>query len=84
MPTAIYVQDRSELEDIRHDERVQELMDEADAAEEANHQQILDREHQLCDALDECVSKGVSRESLKTLAMETGACTWAMRKSLKE
>ena len=42
-----------------------------------------EREQRLYDALNECVSKGVSKESLKVLAFETGARTWALTESLK-
>jgi hypothetical protein len=60
-----------------------DLYDRADDDEAYQHQIELEREHQLMDALDEAVAKGVSKESLRVLAMECGACTWAMRASLK-
>jgi hypothetical protein len=43
----------------------------------------IEREDKLHDALSECVAKGVSREAMKTLAMETGARGWASQESLK-
>ena len=59
------------------------VFDLADDQERAQAEITHQREEELCDALDECVSKGVSRESLRTLARETGMCSWAMRESLK-
>ena len=47
--------------------------DRDNAAEAAAHQDQLERERALCDALDEAFSKGVSTAALKTLAFETGA-----------
>ncbi|HEU4344785.1 MAG TPA: hypothetical protein VFU31_24820 [Candidatus Binatia bacterium] len=58
-----------------------QLYDAAD--EEYEHQIQLEREHALCDALDECVRMGVGVRHLRVLARECGACTWAMRQSLK-
>lgn len=60
-----------------------QLYDQADDMQAQAHQLELEREEQTCKALDECVAKGVSRESLRVLARETGLCVWAMRQSLK-
>lgn len=49
------------------------------------HQIDLEEERELLTekALDEAKDKGVSMESLKTLARETGAVRWALVNSIK-
>lgn len=42
-----------------------------------------EREMMLEEALDEALDKGVSIDSLRTLARETGATHWALSRSLK-
>ena len=66
-----------EREDQAH---VFDLADEDRQYEDSIQQE---REQRLYDALNECVSKGVSKESLKVLAFETGGTTWALKESLK-
>ena len=61
-------------------EHIFDLADEDRQYEDSIQQE---REQRLYDALNECVSKGVSKESLKVLAFETGARTWALTESLK-
>lgn len=71
------------LEALKYEEPMEHLYDEADSQEAQAYQLELERERQTCEALDECVAKGVSRDSLRVLARETGVCVWAMRNSLK-
>ena len=62
------------------EKHVFDLADEDRSYEDAVQRE---REMRLYDALNECVSKGVSKESLKVLAFETGGTTWALKESLK-
>jgi hypothetical protein len=60
----------------------EELFDQADEMDLARWHQIdleNEREELTEKALDECAAKGVSVESLKTLARETGATRWALK-----
>jgi hypothetical protein len=66
---------------MERNDQATELFDAADAQYE--HQAQLDRERELYDALNECASKGISKESLRVLARETGGTTWALQNSLK-
>ena len=59
------------------------IFDLADDQERAQAEITHQREEELCDALDACVRAGVAKMHLRTLARETGACTWAMKNSLK-
>jgi hypothetical protein len=43
----------------------------------------IEREDKLHEALSECVAKGVSLQSMRVLAMETGARGFALQESLK-
>ena len=59
---------------------------EFDAMDAARWHQIdleNEREEMTEKALDECLAAGVSVESLRTLARECGATTWALKNSLK-
>ena len=59
------------------------MSDRDDAAEEAaHHQDMLNRERESEEALEEAKAKGVSREKLIVLARETGCYRWAMQQSL--
>lgn len=73
------------------EELLGEIYDQADKTErdfmdEARWHQIEleeERELNIEAALTECMEKGVSFESLKVLAMETGAQRWALKNSMK-
>lgn len=54
-----------------------------DAQEAAFHQDMLNRERESEEALEEALKKGVSLEALKVLARETGCYRWALQHSLK-
>lgn len=68
---------------MEREDNVAHVFDLADEDRQYEDSVQLEREHRLYDALNECVSKGVSKESLKVLAFETGARTWALTESLK-
>lgn len=61
------------------EELLGEIYDQADKTE----RDFMERELNIEAALNECMEKGVSFESLKVLAMETGAQRWALKNSLK-
>ena len=65
-----------------------ELWDKADRADELydddRQRQDDEREEMLEAALTECLKAGVSVESLRTLARETGATHWALKNSLRK
>lgn len=52
--------------------------------EEAFQEDMLARERQSEEALDEAMAKGVSRKALMVLAREAGCVRWALEKSLQE
>lgn len=58
-------------------------VDECRLAHEWRQQQDDEREMRLEDALNECLARGVSTESLKILCFESGATHWALVNSLK-
>ena len=65
----------------------EELFDQADEMDLARWHQIdleNEREEMTEKALDECLAAGVSVESLRTLARECGATTWALKNSLRK
>jgi hypothetical protein len=65
----------------------EELFDQADAMDLARWHQIdleNEREEMTEKALNECLQAGVSTESLRWLAKETGAVRWALQNSLRK
>jgi hypothetical protein len=57
--------------------------DEMDLSRWDAMEQSEEREKRLEDALTECQEKGVSVESLRVLAFETGSVRWALEASIK-
>lgn len=75
--------DLGELYDQADELREGDEVDECALAKDWRQQQDDEREMRLEEALNECKARGVSTESLKVLAFETGALHWSLANSLK-
>lgn len=71
---------------MERDDNVAELFDRADTREDEAYDDEVHKElYDMVErALDECLDRGVSRESLRTLARECGMTKWALERSLRK